>query len=279
MAIILDGKALAEEQYKGIKTYASNLSRLPLSLHIITIGEDSASEVYVRQKTKAAERCGIKCVHHTFPANCLTFQVVEFIQTLNNDPEVTGIIVQLPIPKKLDTIKIIQAIDPMKDVDGLTYENIGRLEYNNGALAPCTAIGIMHMIRSYNIPTTGKNVVIVGRSHLVGKPLATMMTNANATVTLCHSHTKHLSSITKKADILVVAMGNPLFIDAAMVKKGATVIDVGINRVDGKLVGDVDFDSVKEQAGAITPVPGGVGPLTVAMLMTNVCNADHIRRK
>lgn len=276
-ACILDGKRLAEDHIKQVRTYLTNYGKPTPSLHIITMGDDIASKVYVEQKKKVAQRCGIDCHHHKFKPTDNTRNVVEFIKKLNDDPSVTGIMVQLPIFYGFNQQAIIQAIDPKKDVDGLTFENMGRLSYDDGALAPCTAIGIMQILKEYEDGVAGKNVVIVGRSHLVGKPLAMMLTNANATVTLCHSQTKNLASITKRADILIVAIGDPNKITAKMVKKGATVIDVGITRVNGKLTGDVDYESVKEVAGSITPVPGGVGPMTVAMLMINVCNAQHIQ--
>ena len=273
--MILCGKTVADKIIRETSIYTSNCGYEPPYLVIITIGDDPASEVYVKQKIAAAKRCGIECGHHKFPSTATTEDVVHFIKTMNNSSHVHGIIVQLPVMYGLDQQSIVQAIDPKKDVDGLTYENMGRVAYDKDGLYPCTAAGIMRLLGEYDIPVAGKNVVIVGRSPLVGKPLAMMMTNANATVTLCHSMTKGLSTITKRADILVVAVGDPMMIKASMVKKGATVIDVGITRVNGKLTGDVDFENVKEVAGAITPVPGGVGPMTVAMLMANVVNAQY----
>ena len=273
--MILCGKTVADKIIRETSIYTSNCGYEPPYLVIITIGDDPASEVYVKQKIAAAKRCDIECGHHKFPSTATTEDVVHFIKTMNNSSHVHGIIVQLPVMYGLDQQSIVQAIDPKKDVDGLTYENMGRVVYDKDGLYPCTAAGIMRLLGEYDIPVAGKNVVIVGRSPLVGKPLAMMMTNANATVTLCHSMTKGLSTITKKADILVVAVGDPEIIKGSMVKLGATVIDVGITRVNGKLVGDVHFDSVKEVAGAITPVPGGVGPMTVAMLMANVVNAQY----
>ena len=273
--MILCGKTVADKIIKQTAIYTRNSGYPPPRLSIVSIGDDEASKVYVTQKMKAAAKCGIECDHYSLPATVTTQEVIAHIHSLNNIPDVNGIIVQLPIMYGLDQNAIIQAIDPKKDVDGLTYENMGRVAYGEDGLYPCTAAGIMRLLGEYGITVEGKRVVIVGRSPLVGKPLAMMMTNENATVTLCHSKTKKLASIVKTADILVVAVGDPEFITGSMVKLGATVIDVGITRVNGKLTGDVHFDSVKEVAGAITPVPGGVGPMTVSMLMTNVTNAQY----
>lgn len=273
--MILYGKTVADKIIKQTAIYVRNSGYPPPRLSIISIGDDEASKVYVTQKMKAAAKCGIECDHYSLPSTVTTQEVIAHIHSLNNIPDINGIIVQLPIMYGLDQNAIIQAIDPKKDVDGLTYENMGKVAYGKDGLYPCTAAGIMRLLGEYGITIAGKNVVIVGRSPLVGKPLAMMMTNENATVTLCHSKTKKLASIIKKADILVVAVGDPEIIKGSMVKLGATVIDVGITRVNGNLTGDVHFYSVQPVAGAITPVPGGVGPMTVAMLMANVVNAQY----
>lgn len=242
----------------------------PKRLAIIAIGNDEASKVYVRNKLRACEKAGIQADVYEFRNGC-TQQTLEFcIKSLNNIQSVHGILVQLPLPPQFDEKRILNLIDPEKDVDGFHPYNIGRLSAGDPTIVPCTPKGIMKLLETYDIPVRGKHVVIVGRSNIVGKPLAMLMLNADATVTICHSHTNQLALLTRQADILVAAVGKPKFIKANMVKEGAVVIDVGINRVNGKLIGDVDFDAVSQIASYITPVPGGVGQMTVAALIDNM---------
>ena len=259
------GKYLSELTKPELEELKEKLTKLDrsLGLVVIQVGNDPASNVYVRQKNKMAENLGYNFNHIK----------------LNNNDLVDGILVQMPIPKSLDTKKIQNAIMPDKDVDGLTDINMGRLVHNRESLVPCTPIGIIDLLDYYNIPIEGKNVVIIGRSDLVGKPMATLMTNRNATVTLCHSKTSNLEFYTKSADILVAAIGIPKYIKENMVKEGAVIIDVGINRMeDNSLCGDVDFDNVKDKVSYITPVPGGVGQMTVAELAVNTYKAHMLRK-
>ena len=248
-----------------------------LGLAVIQIGEDPASSVYVRNKNKMAEDLNYNFKHIHLDEKVSEEEVLKEIDKLNKDNNIDGILVQMPIPKHLNAKKIQNKIDPLKDVDGLTDINMGKLSHNIDSLIPCTPMGIISLLKYYNIPIEGKNVVIVGRSDLVGRPLASLMINNNATVTLCHSKTDNLKKYTKMADILVVAIGKPNFITGDMVKKNSTIIDVGINRTDNGLVGDVDFDSVKDKVKFITPVPGGVGQMTVLELGRNVYKAYLLR--
>ena len=233
------------------------------------IGNDPASEVYVNNKIKACEYVGIVSQSYRLPENTTQEQAEELIKNLANDNVVDGILVQLPLPKHLSEESLLKFIPADKDVDGLLDENIGKLFQNKKTLVSCTPNGIMQLLARYNVDLNGKNAVVIGRSNMVGKPMAALLINANATVTVCHSRTKNLSDFTKNADVLIVAIGKKHFVTADMVKPGAVVVDVGINRIDGKLYGDVDFDNVKNVASQITPVPGGVGPMTIAMLMYN----------
>ena len=273
--MILDGKVVAASIKKQLKeeidAAVANGSRRP-KLVIISIGDDPASKVYVRNKMKAAEEVGIEVQHDIYPEtvieNCLRID----INLLNKDPEVDGIMVQLPLPSRLNERAVIDTIDPVKDVDGLTTTNIGRLRSGQDCLKPCTAAGIIDLCKYYNIELDGKDVTIIGRSNIVGKPLADLMMTEGATVTQCHSRTSNLAMYTISADIVVSAIGKPKFVNARHIW-GCTdvIIDVGINRdEDGKLCGDVDFEAVKDRVDYITPVPGGVGPMTVAELMKNV---------
>ena len=265
---ILDGKSLSAKVKDELKGNVNSYFQTPI-LAVVTIGDDAASEVYVKNKKKACEYVGMSFLHLDY-ASCVKEEVViKKIKQLNKDKSINGIIVQLPIPDNFNVSKIINTIDPSKDVDGLTNTQAGKLIQNEKCLIPCTPKGIMEIFKEYKIDLEGKHVVIVGRSNLVGKPLMLECLNKNATVTMCHSKTKDLKKYTKDADILVVAVGKKYLIDKTMVKKDSVIIDVGINRDNGKLCGDVDFESVKEKAGAITPVPGGVGPMTIAMLMNN----------
>jgi len=265
---IIDGKALAQNINQRTKDavheFISKYGRSP-KLSVILVGNNPASEVYVSSKQKKCTELGIesnliRCDNHVTES-----QLLNTIAALNLDQNVDAILLQLPLPQHLDSYKIINSIAPAKDVDGLTDANLGKLISKHYGIVPCTALGILEMLKNKKV--SGKNTVVVGRSLLVGKPIAQLLTNLNATVTLCHSKTQNLEQITKNADILVVAIGQPKYIKA--VKRGAIVIDVGINRVDGKLCGDVDFDAVKDIVKEITPVPGGVGPMTIAMLMHN----------
>lgn len=269
MANILNGKELANEIQTGIKQEVKACMIRP-SLAVIQIGENQASDIYVRNKEKVCNEVGIYFRHFKFDEGTPELTIINKIKELNNDEYVNGIIVQLPIPERYNEKRIVNSIINSKDVDGLTDINTGRLVNGKKTLVPCTPLGIITLLKKYEIELEGKDVVIVGRSKLVGKPLLNLLLNENATVTVCHKKTKDLKEKTKQADILIVAAGCPNLITEDMVKKDAVVIDVGINRVDGKIVGDVDFDSVSKKASYITPVPGGVGPLTIAMLLSNV---------
>lgn len=272
-AKILNGKIAAAEARQLCRDYLNKKGVKP-GLVIITIGDDPASAVYVRNKIKACEECGIHVKHHKFPDDLREKEVIKDIIFLaNEDPSVAGIMIQLPLPDGWDSRELMELIDPRKDVDGLTYTNIGMLWSGKAMHYPCTAKGIDYLLHENGIDFAGKHVVVVGRSDIVGKPMAAIALENNATVTICHSKTKNLAEHTKMADILVVAVGKPRLITGDMVKPGAVVVDVGINRTENGLVGDVDFDSVAEVAAWITPVPGGVGPMTVAMLMNNVARA------
>ncbi len=265
--ILLDGKSLSAKIKDELKGNINSYVQTPI-LAVITIGDDAASEVYVKNKRKACEYVGMSFLHLDY-ASCVKEEVViKKIKQLNKDKSINGIIVQLPIPKNFNVSKIINTIDPSKDVDGLTNTQAGKLIQNEKCLIPCTPKGIMEIFKEYKIDLEGKHVVIVGRSNLVGKPLMLECLNKNATVTMCHSKTINLKSYTKNADILVVAVGKKYLIDKTMVKKGSVIIDVGINRIDGKLYGDVN-PNVEEVCGYLTPVPGGVGPMTVSMLLKN----------
>ncbi|MDD6415814.1 MAG: bifunctional methylenetetrahydrofolate dehydrogenase/methenyltetrahydrofolate cyclohydrolase [Lactobacillus sp.] len=272
MGKILDGKALAQHLGRNLAEETNSLKSHGINpkFCVINIGEDPASKVYVRSKRKKAEKIGIKQVVYQLPEDESEEDVLRLIDRLNADAEVAGLMVQLPVPDQIDVDKVIERIDPEKDVDGLTPANIGRLWMGKHFVEPATAAGIIALLDHYQIDLNGKNAVIVGRSNIVGKPLAALMLERNASVSILHSHTRDLGELTRRADILVSAVGKPHMIKAEMVKEGAVVIDVGINRVDGQLMGDVDFDQVKDKASWITPVPGGVGPLTVEFLMEEV---------
>lgn len=275
---ILDGRQVKIQILKELKEKLLKLNE-SIGLVVIQIGDDAASSVYVRQKNKMATDLNYKFQHIKLPSNIKEDELLKIIENLNNDDAVDGILVQMPIPKHLDANKVQNSILSCKDVDGLTDINAGMLVHNKDGLIPCTPMGIIDLLDYYNIPIEGKNVVIIGRSNLVGKPLANLMTNKNATVTLCHSKTNNLPFYTNNADILVASVGIPNFITEDMVKPGAVIIDVGINRLpDGSLCGDVDFASVKEKASYITPVPGGVGQMTVAELAVNTYKAHTLQK-
>lgn len=250
-----------------------------IGLAIIQIGDDKASDIYVNQKEKMANFLGFNYKHYKYNSNVSEKELIEKIIELNNNDNINGILVQLPIPKKLNKDKIINSIDYRKDVDGLTDINVGRLVSGKGCLIPCTPLGIINLLDYYNIEVENKNVVIVGRSMLVGKPISSLLINKNATVTVCHSKTKNLKEYTKNADILIVAIGKANFITKDMIKENSIIIDVGINRVGKKLCGDVNFDEVIDKASMITPVPGGIGQMTVASLAQNTYKSYKLTKE
>ena len=269
----IDGKMVAtnlkQSLAKHLQTnYLQKCKQVP-TLACILVGDDPASEVYVKNKEKACKLVGMNSIIKVLPASATNEQVGDVIDNFNKDENVSGILLQLPLPKHLNENQLINKILPEKDVDCLTEQNLGKLLSNHHIIAPCTASGIIKLLDEYNIQIEGKRAIVVGRSLLVGKSVANLLEQRNATVTICHSKTKNLAEITSQADILVVAIGKPRFITANMVKPNAVVIDVGINRLDEGLVGDVDFDLVKQKASYITPVPGGVGPMTIAELLNN----------
>lgn len=247
-------------------------------LAVILVGDDPASRVYVNNKKKACEFCGIRSLEYVLPAETNEEELIELVEKLNNDESVNGILCQLPLPKHLDEKKVLNLIKPEKDVDAFHPENVGHIMIGDFNFLPCTPAGIMEMLHYENINLEGKNCVVIGRSNIVGKPMAMLMLKENATVTICHSKTKNLKEVVADADIIVAAVGKANFVTADMVKDGAVIIDVGINRMDdGKLCGDVDFEACKEKASYITPVPGGVGPMTIATLMQNTITATKFQ--
>ena len=276
MAVIIDGKKLAKEIREKLKIRCDDLKKSGIQpkLAVVLIGNDKPSQIYVKNKSKACEEIGIKFEEYLLDENITQKELINLIEKLNKDNTIHGILLQSPIPEQLDINEAFRKISPEKDVDGFNPVNVGKLVLNQDTFVSCTPYGIMKMFEAYNIDLTGKNVTIIGRSNIVGKPLIQCCLNKNATVTICHSKTKELKEHTKKADILIVAIGKSKFITEDMVKKDAIVIDVGINRDEnGKLTGDVDFENVEKKASFITPVPGGVGPMTIAMLMNNVLKA------
>ena len=272
MAKIIDGKQIAqnvkEELKIKVKDFYDKYSR-QITLAVILVGENPASQVYVKNKIKATEYVGMKSLSFYLPENSTEQQVEETVLSLANDDTVDGILVQLPLPKHLDENKILSLIPASKDVDGFLAENVGNLMLGQETTVACTPFGVLKMLKSSGVELCGKNAVVLGRSNIVGKPMAMLLLKENCTVTICHSKTNNLAEICKNADILVAAIGKPKFVKENMVKEGAVVIDVGINRTENGLVGDVDFDNVKEIASQISPVPGGVGPMTIAMLLEN----------
>lgn len=276
MAEIISGKTVSAQTREKIKAMVSEFEtenkRKPC-LAVVLVGNDPASEVYVRNKIKGTEEVGMKSLSFNMPENSTNAEVEEVVKSLADDENVDGILVQLPLPKHLDERKILSLIPDTKDVDGFSPNNLGLLSIGTPRTVSCTPLGVMELIKSTGIDLKGKNAVVIGRSNTVGKPMAMLLLNENCTVTVCHSKTDNIAFYTKNADIVVVAVGRPEFLKKDMVKDGAVVIDVGINRVDGKLVGDVDFDAVSEVAGYITPVPGGVGPMTISMLLYNTLMA------
>lgn len=268
MSKIIDGKKISGEIKEELKEKVAKFKVKPI-LVVISVGDNPASKVYVGQKEKCANYIGLNYKHMHYDS-ISDDDLVKVIEKFNKDKSINGVIVQLPLPDGMDETRIVNTIVPEKDVDGLTYLNAGLLLNNETSLVSCTPKGIMELLKRENVNLVGANAVVIGRSILVGKPMMNLLINANATVTMCHSKTKDLAKITKKADVLVVAIGKKHFVTRDMVKRGAVVIDVGINRVDGKLYGDVDYDDVYSKVKKITPVPGGVGPMTVVMLMKNV---------
>ncbi len=280
MAIRIDGKAISAEIRAELKekteAFAAARGYRP-GLAVIIVGEDPASQVYVRNKKRACEEVGFYSRGYELPASTSQEELLALIDTLNADPAIHGILVQLPLPKHLDESEVLLRIDPKKDVDAFHPYNVGKIMIGDYRFLPCTPAGVMALLERTGIEIAGKKCVVVGRSNIVGKPMAMLLLHANGTVTVCHSRTKELSSVTREADILVVAIGRADFITADMVKPGAVVIDVGMNRrADGKLTGDVDFAAVEPIASAITPVPGGVGPMTITMLLQNTLTAASV---
>ena len=279
-AKVIDGKAVAAEVRERVAAEVAELTNelgRPPGLATVLVGDDPASAVYVRRKREACEEVGIRSHHHEPAASIGRDGLLGLLAKLNDEDEVDGILVQLPLPEGLDAGEIVNAIDPDKDVDGLTPVSAGRLARGEPGLVSCTPLGVMELLRSAGVDPAGKEAVVVGRSNLVGKPLASLLLGANATVTICHSRTADLAEVCRRAEILVAAVGRPVLVGAEMIRPGAAVIDVGTNRTEDGLVGDVDFEAAREVAGAITPVPGGVGPMTIAMLLANTAQAARAR--
>lgn len=278
MANVLSGKTISAELTELQKQQVEKLKAKGIQpgLAVVLVGENPASQIYVRNKMRACEKIGIYSKTIRLPEDISQEKLLSVVDELNQDDKIHGILVQLPLPKGIDEKSVIMRISPNKDVDGFHILSAGRLFTGIKGFVPCTPKGIMYMLESAKIDLDGKHAVVVGRSNIVGKPIAMLLLNANCTVTICHSHTKNLKEITREADVLVAAIGKPKFITADMVKDGACVVDVGINRVDGKVVGDVDFENVSKKAAYITPVPGGVGKMTISMLMQNTIEAAQI---
>ena len=281
--ILLDGKALSEKIKEEVKIEVAQLveeKQITPGLAVILVGNDAASATYVASKAKSCKNAGIYSVVHEMPESITQEELLETIQRMNENPKLDGILVQLPLPKHIDTTVVLEAINPLKDVDGFHPYNVGRMVSNLDAFLPATPFGVMRIFQEYGIELSGKNVVVIGSSDIVGKPMASLLINAKATVTVCNSRTKDLKAHTLAADIVVIAVGVPLLLKADMVKDGAVVIDVGINRLEtGKLVGDADFESLKDKCSHLTPVPGGVGPMTIGMLLKNTIKAAKLRDK
>lgn len=271
---ILDGKFVANKLKQRVKNEVDVLTVKP-GLAVISIGDDPASQLYVKLKRKICDELGIHVDEYHFENTVTQDEVLDLIDKLNESELIHGILVQTPVPYHLNILEIFNRISPKKDVDGFNPENAGRLAQGQESFVPCTPLGIMHILEEYNIEIEGKNCVVIGRSNIVGRPMAQLLINANGTVTVCHSKTRNIEEITKLADILIVAVGKPHFIKADMVKENAIVVDVGINRIDGsnKIVGDVDYENVKDKCSFITPVPGGIGPMTIITLMENLVKA------
>ena len=278
---LIDGKALAQKVHTSVANEVEALKQeknIVPGLAVILIGDDPASHAYVKMKAKACEKVGFYSITHNMPDTISQDEIIATIEMMNANPRIDGILVQLPLPKHVDTDKILEVIDPKKDVDGFHAYNVGRLVTNLDSFVACTPLGVMKMFEEYNIDLQGQDVCVVGASNIVGKPMAALLLNANATVTVTHIFTKDLKAHTSKADIVIVGVGVPGLIKEDMVKEGAIVIDIGINRIkDGSLVGDVDYKNVASKCSYITPVPGGVGPMTIAMLLSNTLKAAKAR--
>jgi methylenetetrahydrofolate dehydrogenase (NADP+) / methenyltetrahydrofolate cyclohydrolase len=279
-ATVLDGKALAARIRGEVKLETGRLAGEAIApgLAVVLVGEDPASQIYVRNKTTACAQAGIKTFDHRLPAATSTEKLLELVASLNADARVDGILIQLPLPPGIDARRVLFAVDPRKDVDGIHPENVGRLLMGEPRFVACTPFGVMKLIEEARLPLPGTQAVVVGRSNMVGKPMAALLLNADATVTVCHSKTRDLAAAVGRADLLVAAVGRPEMIRGDWIKPGAVVIDVGINRTpEGKLLGDVEFAAAAARAAAITPVPGGVGPMTIAMLLANTVTAAKLR--
>jgi methylenetetrahydrofolate dehydrogenase (NADP+)/methenyltetrahydrofolate cyclohydrolase len=280
MAIIIDGKKVSAQVKEQVRLETAELAKngVKPGLAVIIVGDDPASRVYVNNKKKACEAVGFLSKEYALPATTTQEELLSLVDELNNDKEINGILCQLPLPKGLDEKAVIEKISPLKDVDAFHAVNVGKIMIGDYDFLPCTPAGVMEMLHAYNIQVEGKNCVVIGRSNIVGKPMAMLLLHENGTVTITHSRTQNLKEVTSKADILVAAIGKPKFVTADMVKEGAVVIDVGMDRDEnGKLCGDVDFENVKDKCSAITPVPGGVGPMTIAVLMKNTLKACKIQ--
>ncbi len=278
---LIDGKALAQKVQNSVAAEVEKLKQeknIVPGLAVILVGDDPASHAYVNMKAKACEKVGFYSITHNMPDTISQDEIIATIEMINANPRIDGILVQLPLPKHIDTDKILEVIDPKKDVDGFHAYNVGRLVTGLDSFVPCTPLGVMKMFEEYDIDLEGKDVCVVGASNIVGKPMASLLLNANATVTVTHIFTKDLKAHTSKADIVIVGVGVPGLIKEDMVKEGAIVIDIGINRLEnGKLVGDVEFDTLSKKCSYITPVPGGVGPMTIAMLLSNTLKSAKAR--
>ncbi|PLY09250.1 MAG: bifunctional methylenetetrahydrofolate dehydrogenase/methenyltetrahydrofolate cyclohydrolase FolD [Arcobacter sp.] len=281
--VILDGKALSAKIKEEVRVEVTELvknEQITPGLAVILVGNDPASSTYVNSKHKSCETAGIYSEVHTKDESITQEELLALIEGMNNNPKLDGILVQLPLPKHIDTTTVLEAINPLKDVDGFHPYNVGRMVSNLDSFLPATPFGVMRMFEEYGIELSGKNAVVIGSSDIVGKPMASLLINAKATVTVCNSRTKDLKAHTKEADIVVIAVGVPHLLKADMIKDGAVVIDVGINRLDsGKLTGDADFEDCKDKCSFITPVPGGVGPMTIGMLLKNTLKAAKLREK
>jgi methylenetetrahydrofolate dehydrogenase (NADP+)/methenyltetrahydrofolate cyclohydrolase len=275
-ARIIDGKAVAAHVRERVRDEVAEMDQKP-GLATILVGDDPASHVYVRNKRKACEEVGIRSIHHELEASVPEEELADLITRLGEDDTVSGILLQLPVPGHIDPDAMIELIDPLKDVDGLTTTNAGLLVQGREGLVSCTPAGVMELLDSEGVELRGAEAVVLGRSQLVGRPLASLLLARDATVTMCHSRTRNLAEVCSRADVLVAAVGRPHLVTAELVRDGAVVVDVGINRTDDGLVGDVDFDAVVEKAAAITPVPGGVGPMTIAMLLVNTVKASRLQ--
>ncbi len=281
--VLLDGKILSAKIKEEVKVEVTQIVKeknITPGLAVILVGNDAASATYVASKAKACKDAGIYSVVHEMPESITQEELLETINMMNNNPKLDGILVQLPLPKHIDTTTVLEAINPLKDVDGFHPYNVGRMVSNLDSFLSATPFGVMRMFEEHNIELSGKDVVVIGSSDIVGKPMASLLINKKATVTVCNSRTKDLKAHTSKADIVIIAVGVPYLLKEDMVKDGAIVIDVGINRLDtGKLVGDADFEGLKNKCSFLTPVPGGVGPMTIAMLLKNTIKASKLRDK